>query len=138
MSRDVKPKDFARAPESGSARSESSDVLAGFGINAGLVEEIRRRYEVDPSSVHASWAEFFAEAAGAAPRAAPARASARRPAPGTTSAASAEPAAVSAASDVPHEIDAHVAQVAGETRKGLEGDDEQGCSHGIANLHATE
>jgi len=45
-----------------------------FGVNAGLVEEIRQRYEVDPSSVHAGWAELFAEhaAAPAAPQTAPA------------------------------------------------------------------
>jgi 2-oxoglutarate dehydrogenase E1 component len=28
-------------------------------VNAALVEEIRQRYEVDPSSVHESWAELF-------------------------------------------------------------------------------
>jgi 2-oxoglutarate dehydrogenase E1 component len=33
--------------------------LESFGVNAALVEEIRQRYEVDPSSVHASWAELF-------------------------------------------------------------------------------
>ena len=36
-------------------------TLSGFGVNAGLVDEIRKRYEVDPTSVHASWAELFEE-----------------------------------------------------------------------------
>ena len=35
------------------------DDLSGFGVNAALVEEIRSRYEVDPSSVHSSWATLF-------------------------------------------------------------------------------
>ena len=39
-----------------------SESVSGFGVNAALVEEIRQRYEVDPSSVHASWAEFFEQA----------------------------------------------------------------------------
>jgi 2-oxoglutarate dehydrogenase E1 component len=40
-------------------RSEVDPVLSGFGVNAGLVEEIRQRYEVDPSSVHESWTGLF-------------------------------------------------------------------------------
>jgi 2-oxoglutarate dehydrogenase E1 component len=36
-----------------------SEVLKGFGVNAALVEEIRQRYEVDPSSVHPSWGKLF-------------------------------------------------------------------------------
>ncbi|MEE8507995.1 MAG: 2-oxoglutarate dehydrogenase E1 component, partial [Myxococcota bacterium] len=38
------------------------DDLSGFGVNAALVEEIRSRYEVDPSSVHSSWARLFGPA----------------------------------------------------------------------------
>ncbi len=34
-------------------------ALAGFGVNAGVVEEIRERYDVDPESVDASWADLF-------------------------------------------------------------------------------
>jgi len=45
--------------------------LARFGVNAALVEEIRQRYEVDPTSVHASWAELF-EAEEPAPAPGPA------------------------------------------------------------------
>ncbi len=33
--------------------------LVGFGVNAAIVEEIRQRYEVDPSSVDPSWAGLF-------------------------------------------------------------------------------
>ena len=50
------------AHEAARARRPSErepERLSGFGVNAALVEEIRQRYEVDPSSVHASWAEFF-------------------------------------------------------------------------------
>jgi 2-oxoglutarate dehydrogenase E1 component len=36
-----------------------SEVLKGFGVNAALVEEIRQRYEVDPTSVHPSWGKLF-------------------------------------------------------------------------------
>jgi 2-oxoglutarate dehydrogenase E1 component len=37
------------------------DVPAGFGVNAGIVEEIRQRWELDPGSVDASWSEVFEE-----------------------------------------------------------------------------
>jgi 2-oxoglutarate dehydrogenase E1 component len=47
-------------PASGGRRSEGErEQLSTFGVNAALVDEIRQRYEVDPTSVHASWAEFF-------------------------------------------------------------------------------
>ncbi len=45
------------------ARNDAGDskepTLSGFGMNAGLVSEIRQRYEVDPESVHESWADLF-------------------------------------------------------------------------------
>jgi 2-oxoglutarate dehydrogenase E1 component len=41
--------------------------LGHFGVNAALVEEIRQRYEVDPSSVHAGWAEHFGRGEAEAP-----------------------------------------------------------------------
>src|SRR4030095_7032152 len=41
--------------------------LGGFGVNAGIVEEIRRRYALDPGSVDPSWAALFAAAAPSAP-----------------------------------------------------------------------
>jgi 2-oxoglutarate dehydrogenase E1 component len=44
------------ARESGEAQDE---LLEGFGVNAGIVAEIRQRYELDPRSVHASWAKLF-------------------------------------------------------------------------------
>ncbi len=47
----------------------SSKDLAEFGINAGLVDEIHRHYEVDPSSVHPDWIGSF----GGAPAARAAR-----------------------------------------------------------------
>ncbi len=48
----------ASAPEHpGPAR----DSLVSFGINAAAVEEIRQRYEVDPTSVDPAWAPHFRE-----------------------------------------------------------------------------
>jgi 2-oxoglutarate dehydrogenase E1 component len=49
----------ASQPAAPEERSEVDPVLSGFGVNAGLVEEIRQRYEVDPSSVHESWTGLF-------------------------------------------------------------------------------
>jgi 2-oxoglutarate dehydrogenase E1 component len=51
-------------------------AISGFGVNAALVEEIRQRYEVDPSSVHESWADLFEPASE---RPAPPPAAARPP-----------------------------------------------------------
>jgi len=68
--------------------AEGVGGLDAFGVNAALVEEIRQRYEVDPSSVHASWAELFEEhPAGRTPSAprpagvAESAGTARKPAP---------------------------------------------------------
>ena len=36
-----------------------SESVVAFGVNAGIVDDIRRRYELDPSSVDASWADWF-------------------------------------------------------------------------------
>ncbi len=44
-------------------REREREQLSGFGVNAALVEEIRQRYEVDPRSVHESWADLFEQAA---------------------------------------------------------------------------
>jgi len=35
------------------------EVPTGFGVNAGIVEEIRQRWDLDPHSVHESWSEVF-------------------------------------------------------------------------------
>jgi 2-oxoglutarate dehydrogenase E1 component len=43
----------------GDPAEESSELLERFGVNAGIVAEIRQRYELDPRSVDASWAELF-------------------------------------------------------------------------------
>jgi len=40
-------------------RSPVFDALSAFGVNAGLVEDIHERYEVDPDSVDSSWANHF-------------------------------------------------------------------------------
>jgi 2-oxoglutarate dehydrogenase E1 component len=58
------------------------ETLSGFGVNAALVEEIRQRYEVDPTSVHERWTELFGPPAGAgAAHAAPIAREAPRPEP---------------------------------------------------------
>jgi len=58
--------------KSGEVGEEAGDgeSLTGFGLNAGFVQEIRQRYEVDPGSVHESWAELFEHPGGAPARAA--------------------------------------------------------------------
>jgi 2-oxoglutarate dehydrogenase E1 component len=72
-------------PEPGSGAGDGGEgvehALTGFGVNAALVEEIRQRWEVDPSSVDPSWDAVFEGAADAAAplRRAPARE--LRPAP---------------------------------------------------------
>jgi len=57
-----------------------SELLTGFGVNAALVEEIRQRYEVDPTSVDPSWERVF-ETEEPAPQAAEAPEVAPPPAP---------------------------------------------------------
>jgi len=52
----------ARRPQAaleGEAVAEGPCALAGFGVNAGIVEEIRQRYALDPASVDPSWGELF-------------------------------------------------------------------------------
>jgi 2-oxoglutarate dehydrogenase E1 component len=56
------PQSGAAALRNGSASNGHATVgsaLSGFGVNAGIVEEIRERYEVDPGSVDESWADLF-------------------------------------------------------------------------------
>jgi len=58
-------------PEQSLSESSAPDILTQFGVNAGLVEEIRQRYEIDPTSVDPQWSRLFG---GAAPETAPAEA----------------------------------------------------------------
>jgi 2-oxoglutarate dehydrogenase E1 component len=37
----------------------AEEIPTGFGVNAGIVAEIRQRWELDPHSVHESWSEVF-------------------------------------------------------------------------------
>jgi len=46
-------------PRSDSPEEPPPQPLADFGINAAAVEEIRQRYEVDPTSVDPAWTSFF-------------------------------------------------------------------------------
>jgi 2-oxoglutarate dehydrogenase E1 component len=58
MSRDDEPDATGSEQE-----RERFEALSRFGVNAALVEEIRQRYEVDPSSVDESWSEVFEDEA---------------------------------------------------------------------------
>jgi 2-oxoglutarate dehydrogenase E1 component len=42
-----------------------SGALVGFGVNAGIVAEIRERWRLDPGSVDPDWAAWFSDQAGA-------------------------------------------------------------------------
>ncbi len=50
--------DDESAQENAAAEDESV-LLETFGVNAGIVSEIRQRYDIDPGSVHESWADLF-------------------------------------------------------------------------------
>jgi 2-oxoglutarate dehydrogenase complex dehydrogenase (E1) component-like enzyme len=68
---------MARTTAADAARQEpkkepsSRAELEVFGVTAEIVAEIRQRYEVDPSSVHESWATLF-DAHAVTPPASPA------------------------------------------------------------------
>jgi 2-oxoglutarate dehydrogenase E1 component len=50
----------ARGTVTADAEPETpSDLVSSFGVNAGIVAEIRHRYAVDPDSVHPSWGPLF-------------------------------------------------------------------------------
>jgi 2-oxoglutarate dehydrogenase E1 component len=55
-----------RTHNGGGPRPVAADDLAGLGVNAALIGELRQSYEADPDSVHPDWARWF----GGRPRAA--------------------------------------------------------------------
>ncbi|HEX9813479.1 MAG TPA: hypothetical protein VGB31_00875 [Myxococcota bacterium] len=55
------------------------EPLRAFGLNAGIVEEIREHYEADPGSVDASWALHFRDPSAADPESPPENGSTRDP-----------------------------------------------------------
>jgi 2-oxoglutarate dehydrogenase E1 component len=59
MAREGRPEPSAPRPDPAPTEDAVHEDLIGFGVNAAIADEIRQRYEVDPSSVHASWAELF-------------------------------------------------------------------------------
>jgi 2-oxoglutarate dehydrogenase E1 component len=63
--------DPGRTSPEGDPSQRLEETLSGFGVNAALVEEIRQRYEVDPTSVDERWSELFgrSEAEAARPQA---------------------------------------------------------------------
>jgi len=67
VARTAKPEPSAPRRDRSQEDQEVPPQLSGFGVNAALVEEIRQRYQVDPTSVDASWAELFGERGRAAP-----------------------------------------------------------------------
>jgi 2-oxoglutarate dehydrogenase E1 component len=54
-------RDDERAADGRAGENDAEGIPTGFGVNAGIVEEIRQRWELDPESVHASWSEVFEE-----------------------------------------------------------------------------
>src|SRR5215475_6458474 len=50
-----------RGADGGAGADATEDIPTGFGVNAGIVEEIRQRWELDPESVDESWSEAFEE-----------------------------------------------------------------------------
>ena len=48
-----------RDDERGADESHDEEIPTGFGVNAGIVAEIRQRWDLDPHSVHESWSEVF-------------------------------------------------------------------------------
>jgi len=109
MDREGRPPSDPLSEDARGAEAEQADAppLSGFGVNAALVAEIRQRYEVDPGSVHESWAELFeqatpgpAESPAAAPES-PAAAPAAAPAPAPP------PAAIGARAAHPQLADKH-------------------------------
>ncbi len=63
MDREGRPPNSPFDSERPRGRNRDDEPLSGFGVNAALVEEIHQRYQVDPSSVHESWADLFEQAA---------------------------------------------------------------------------
>jgi 2-oxoglutarate dehydrogenase E1 component len=61
-----RPQEAARALDS-PRDNPDLDRLARFGVNAAAVEEIRRRYEIDPGSVDPAWAPVFGQERAGAP-----------------------------------------------------------------------
>jgi 2-oxoglutarate dehydrogenase E1 component len=57
--RPQEPTAFPTPPASQTGRPNGIDPLAGFGINAAAVEEIRDRFAADPASVDPAWSPFF-------------------------------------------------------------------------------
>ncbi|MED5263125.1 MAG: 2-oxoglutarate dehydrogenase E1 component [Myxococcota bacterium] len=61
---------------------QEEELTEAFGLNAGFVEEIRERYQVDPGSVDPSWNDHFARGRRAPRAERVARSSPRPPAQG--------------------------------------------------------
>ena len=76
--------------------SQNTPNTPDFGTNQWLVEEMYDRFQADPSSVDASWADFFRN--GGAPTASPAASNGAAPAPATPAAT---PAAAAPATPAP-------------------------------------
>ncbi|MCG8592066.1 MAG: 2-oxoglutarate dehydrogenase E1 component [Proteobacteria bacterium] len=63
MEREGRPENEEEPAES----APSEHLVDSFGVNAGLVQEIQDRYQVDPASVHPNWADLFGGQAPARP-----------------------------------------------------------------------
>jgi 2-oxoglutarate dehydrogenase E1 component len=45
--------------DASASEATAEEIPTGFGVNAGIVAEIRQRWELDPHSVHESWSDVF-------------------------------------------------------------------------------
>jgi 2-oxoglutarate dehydrogenase E1 component len=45
--------------DASASEANAEEIPTGFGVNAGIVAEIRQRWELDPHSVHESWSDVF-------------------------------------------------------------------------------
>ena len=84
MAHEGRPQAPQPAAEDELPAEEPDETLEAFGVNAGIVAEIRQRWEVDPDSVHPSWAELFGRGG---PARAPRPAAPAGPVPATGAAA---------------------------------------------------
>ncbi len=75
MEKEGRPESASVSPDPPTSDADSgrdaapAQELADFGINAGVVEEIRQHYEVDPTSVDAGWRDWFEAGPSAGPAA---------------------------------------------------------------------
>ncbi len=61
------PEEAKQVVPQSSGQQSPQPSTSDFGANEWLVEEMRERYKADPSSVDATWADYFSNGSAAAP-----------------------------------------------------------------------